>query len=314
MFAALLTAVLWSISSLSGTRASRHIGGPTANRLRLSLALVALGIYAAVVHAQLAGPWFWWFVLSGAVGMGLGDTFIFAAYERLGTRLPVLITHCLAGPLAALCEWLWLGSGLTWAETGLCALILGGVAVALVPGLRVTSSGGTLRMGIVFAVASAMMVGFSAVIIRKSYAVAGPAAAGFDGLSAAFMRGLGGVALTWALLPAATLGARLTHHVTAQLSSQTQDQAPARPRSWRRGWPWLALTALCGPTLGMGAYQFALSTGKAGPVHAVLAILPILVMPLAWLMEGDRPTRWAVIGGGLAVTGAVWMALLHHGS
>lgn len=312
MFAALLTAIMWSISSLCGARAARHIGGPTANRSRLTIALVLLGIYTAVVGARLDGPWFWWFVVSGAVGMGLGDTFVFAAYERLGTRLPVLITHCLAGPLAALVEWLWLGVGLTWGESALCALILGGVAVALVPGLRVSSSGGQLRMGILFAIASAVMVGFSAVLVRKSYAVAGPAAAGFDGLAAAFMRGLGGVALTWALLPATSLGARLTQQVTAQLSSQPQAQAAPAERSWRRAWPWLAVTALCGPCLGMGSYQLALSTGKAGPVHAVLAILPILVMPLAWLMEGDRPTRWAILGGGLAVTGAVWMALIHH--
>src|SRR5258708_6700845 len=155
MFAALLTAVMWSLSSISGARAARHRAGPTATRTRRPRARVALGISPAGAGAQLNGPWFWWFVLSGAVGMGLGDTFVFAAYERLGTRLPVLITHCLAGPLAALCEWLWLGVGLTWAETALCALILGGVAVALVPGMRLTSSGGPLRMGPLFSVASA---------------------------------------------------------------------------------------------------------------------------------------------------------------
>jgi len=36
-------------------------------------------------------------------------------------------------------------------------------------------------------------------------------------------------------------------------------------------------------------------------------------MPLAWFMEGDRPTRWAILGGGLAVGAAVRMALLHSG-
>src|SRR5476649_2125001 len=98
------------------------------------------------------------FVLSGAVGMGLGDRFLFAGYERIGTRLPILITYCLSGPLAATVEWLTRGVGLSLEECVLCALIVLGVATALVPGLRLDASGPRLRSGLLFSLASAMMV------------------------------------------------------------------------------------------------------------------------------------------------------------
>jgi uncharacterized membrane protein len=307
---AILTAVLWSLSSVCGARAARCLGGPAANRLRLSLALIVLGAYVLCFPTPLGGRWFWLMVLSGAVGMGLGDLFLFAAYERLGTRLPVLITHSLAGPLAAVCEWLTRGVTLSATEILLCAIILLGVAIALVPGIRLNATGTRLRSGVLLGIASAVMVGSSAVLIRESNALTALEGIRCDGLTQAFIRGLGGTAISWAILPLLTLGGQQAER--SSLPAQPAIlAAPVSP--WRDGWPWLVATALCGPFLGMACYQAALTTGKAGTVHAVLAILPILVMPMTWVLEGDRPTRWAVLGGGLAVAAAVLMALLHHG-
>lgn len=294
---AILTAVLWSLSSVCGARAARSLGGPAANRLRLSLALILLGIYVLAVPTPMGGRWFWLMLISGALGMGLGDLCLFAAYERLGTRLPVLITHSLAGPFAAVCEWLTRGVLLSGIEILLCAVILLGVAIALVPGIRLNATGTRLSSGVLFGIASAVLVGASAVLIRESNALITAGDLHCDGLTQAFIRGLGGTAISWAILP----------FLNRSGSAVLQQEHP-----WRDGWPWLVGTALFGPLIGMGCYQVALTQGKAGTVHAVLAILPILVMPLTWIMEGDRPTRWAVLGGGVAVSAAVLMALVHH--
>jgi drug/metabolite transporter (DMT)-like permease len=307
VLAALVTACLWTLSGVSGASASRHLGGPTANRLRLTLAMLPLGAWAAWHADQCAGGWFWWFVLSGAVGMGLGDRFLFAGYERIGTRLPILITYCLSGPLAATVEWLTRGVGLSVEECVLCALIVLGVATALVPGLRLDASGPRLRSGLLFSLASALMVGVAAVIIRAGYAQVADHGGTCDGASSSFMRVLGGFTLSWALLPVLAWGRRLPG------ATRTAAAGEPSPRNWRKAWPGLLGTTLCGPFLGMIGYQIALSGDKAGTVHAVLAIVPILIMPLAWLLEGDRPTRWSILGGALAVGAAVRMALLHAG-
>jgi hypothetical protein len=56
---------------------------------------------------------------------------MFVALQRIGPRLTMLLTHCLAAPLAATTEWLWLGEGLGWKEILYAGIILGGVALAL---------------------------------------------------------------------------------------------------------------------------------------------------------------------------------------
>jgi drug/metabolite transporter (DMT)-like permease len=61
--------------------------------------------------------------------------------------------------------------------------------------------------------------------------------------------------------------------------------------------------------VGVAFYQLALSQVKAGVVQAVLALIPLLVIPLTWLVEGDRPTRRSLLGGAVAVCGVVILVL-----
>lgn len=46
------------------------------------------------------------------------------------------MVQCLAAPIAALTEWLWLDTRLTGSQLGWSAFILGGVALALMPSRR----------------------------------------------------------------------------------------------------------------------------------------------------------------------------------
>jgi len=66
--------------------------------------------------------------------------------------------------------------------------------------------------------------------------------------------------------------------------------------------------ALCGPTLGVGAYQWALNGLPAGIVLSVIALSPILIIPLAMKFEGERPTLRSIIGSVVAVAGVIVMA------
>ena len=47
------------------------------------------------------------------VGFGLGDWALFEALPRIGSGLTVLLAQCLAAPIAAITEWLWLGTEMT---------------------------------------------------------------------------------------------------------------------------------------------------------------------------------------------------------
>jgi len=278
------------VSSVASARSAALLGGMTANRARLALASALLVLAVVAVGA---GSWTaaaWWFVASGIIGLGAGDIALFLAYERLGARLPALMTHCLGAPLGAALEWIWLGNGLHLSEAlGILAILLG-VGLALAP------RRGEVVMtfpGLLLGVISATGLAVSAVVSRQGYAAAVATGAPMPWLDAALLRNLGGLALMLAVIP-----------LWGLLRPE-----PPQPRPWRQAAPWLGLTALVGPGIGVVCLQAALVTTKAGVVQAIVALVPLLVMPLTWWLEGDRPGPRAILGGLLAVAGVMVMAL-----
>jgi drug/metabolite transporter (DMT)-like permease len=302
---AVLTVLLWAVSATCSSRTSRHLGGPRANRWRLVIAAALLGI---VVHAWIGlpqGSAVPWLLLSGAIGLGLGDLAMFAAYERIGARLTVLMTQCLAVPVAGTLEWAWLGHAMQPAEIGWCAVIMAGTTMALIPGCHLPAGSGR-TLGYACGALSALGLGISGVVSRRAFTLDGAGLGGIEGgVAAAYLRNLGGLGCAFLALLTVPALVRWGGPITRLWQ---RSQAVEHP-DWRAGWPWLAVSALVGPGLGVVCYQWALTGNLAGPVQAILATLPVVILPMAWWSEGDRPTPLAIVGGLVAVGGAVCLAL-----
>src|SRR3954451_8796722 len=133
MFPSVLATVLFSFSVIFASRSAKVLGGPVANLSRLMVAVCLLGIWAHGFGSGLRGPALPWLLAGGVIGFGFGDMALFGALTRIGPRLSILLTQCLAAPLAALAEWLWLGTTLRGIALACGAVILGGVAIALAP-------------------------------------------------------------------------------------------------------------------------------------------------------------------------------------
>ena len=74
---------------------------------------------------------------------------------------------------------------------------------------------------------------------------------------------------------------------------------------------WLLGAALCGPVIGVSCFQWALISGTpSAVVLAVTATSPLLIIPMAYFTEGDRPSGRAVFGSVVAVGGVVWLCLM----
>src|SRR5688572_32591773 len=116
VWAAFLTTILFSISAVCGQRTSKMLGGTEANFWRLCFAALLLAAYAHTLGAGIEGKAFWIFFVSGCIGFGFGDAALFQALPRIGSRLSVLMVLCLSSPIAALLEWLWLGTTLSARE------------------------------------------------------------------------------------------------------------------------------------------------------------------------------------------------------
>jgi len=304
VLAAFLTTILWAGSIVCAWRAAKLIGGAEANFWRLSLSTVLLAVWANTCGRGLFGEAFPIFVLSGLIGIGIGDTAMFQALPRMGSRLTSLLVTCLTPPFAALIEWLWLGTTLRLTQI-LCGMIaLAGVALALAPGKHLRLSRGVILAGATACAVSALAGAVGAVLSRKGYAIANHAAQPLDGGTAAFERLLGGllVAGVWLLL---ARHREIKAHLTG-----TGPETEVGLRKWRTVWPWVLANSILGQTLGVSCYQWALEQLPTGVVLSISALTPLTVIPLARISEGEQPTRQSLVGSVIAVAGVVGLALL----
>lgn len=292
MFASFLTTILFSLSVIFAARSARMIGGARANLARICIATCLLGIYALSLGQGIRGASLPWFFLSGVIGFGLGDLALFGALPRIGPRLAILLTQCLAAPIAAVAEWAWLGTMLRAADLACAAVILGGVAIALAPDRGLGVDRRTFWIGVLCGIGSALGQAFGAVVSRKANDIATLTNLPIDGGTAAFQRALGGVLLT-----------SLAFWLTRKKRAVEDSAQPAV--NWRAAAPVVAANALAGPTVGVGCYQWALSTTPSGLVLPIIATSPLVTIVLSFFLEKLRPTRRAVLGGLVAVAGAV---------
>lgn len=309
MLASFLTAFLFALSATCASHSVRALGPMRANLGRLVLATVVLGAFAHTLGGGLTSASLPWFLLSGVIGMGLGDLGVYGALPYLGSRLTVLITQCLAAPLAALGEWLWLGTRLTMTQIAWGLVILAGVAFAITPSRSSPPRVRVRPVGFFFGFLAACGQGFGALVSRKGVNVAEAAGemagnATF-GLTAAYQRILAGLVFTvgWFLV------LRLLRRPSVMRAPAPGESAVGQPSAWRRAWGWMIANGMAGPVLGVGCYQWALATTPSGIVLPIVAIAPLLSIPIALWLEGDRPTRRSIVGGVIAVAGSIALTM-----
>ncbi|MBP9223815.1 MAG: DMT family transporter [Verrucomicrobiales bacterium] len=301
MFAAILTTLFFAFSSVTGQRVAIRMGSAWGNLVRLTLAALILGILVLLLTPDaIRWPSFQWFFLSGLIGFGMGDVALFTAYERLGSRLTILLNLCLAPLFAMTMEWAWLGNGVSGKVIFCAMLILSGVIMAIRPGAKSrqkTARRGSFGTGIFAAIVAGLGQGTGAVISRKAEVVAQELGAQGSGITAAFQRVLAGLLFS-------ALSVLVIRFFFAKKHSENWRSPLDRTIA-----PWLIGAALCGPVIGVSFFQMALQSLESGVALAVVALTPIVMMPLAMITEGDHPSRLAIIGAFVAVTGVVLLNL-----
>ncbi|MCB1206084.1 MAG: EamA family transporter [Verrucomicrobiae bacterium] len=301
MIAAILTTFLFAFSAVTGQRVAVKLGGAWGNLVRLILAALILGIIVLVTNpGAIRWASFQWFFVSGLIGFGLGDVALFKAYERIGSRLTILLNLCLAPLFAMALEWLWLGNSVGIRGVACALIILTGVGLAVRPGsqsLAKVPRRGRFWVGILFALTAGFGQGSGAVISRKAEEVAAVLEAGGTGITAAFQRVVAGLVFS-----------AVTVALVRFFGSREERESWNTPFD-RKVLPWLFGAALFGPVIGVSCFQWALQDLKSGIVLSVVALTPIVLMPLARITEGDHPTRLALVGAVVAVAGVVLLYL-----
>jgi len=299
MGAALLTTLLFAMSAVCGHRVARQTGGVEANFWRITLATLFLTLWAFTFGSQFSGtPG--WFMLSGFFGIGLGDSFFFQALPRLGSRRTVLLTQCLTAPMAAVIEWLWLGTTLNRAEVACVGVILAGVAIALAPDDHLKLPAREWKVGVGAGILGALGGAVGAVIIRKGYAALGAGGMAVDAGTTGYQRVVGGILIpTLALLAVKWRSAHDHGPVFGDRAWRVSLD------KWRRIWPWVLANALAGQTLGVTCMQWALKNNPAAVVQAIIATSPLVLLPMTRIVDGERIGWRALAGALVAVAGVI---------
>lgn len=297
MLASFLTAFFFALTATCASHSARLLGPARANIGRLIIAVAVLGLFAHTLGHGFTSASLPWFVLSGIIGMGLGDLAVFAALPLLGSRITVLMTQCLAAPVAALGEWLWLGTRLTAAQILWGGLILGGVALAITPSRKNPPRVKVRAIGFLFGFLAACGQGVGALVSRKGVNIAQAAGESVQdvtfGLTAAYHRILAGFVFV------------VVWFAVLRIVQRLPSGSAVGPAGRRRAFLWMTANGLAGPVLGVGCYQWALATTPSGIVLPIVATAPLISIPIAFWLEGDRPPRRAIVGGVLAVAGCI---------
>jgi len=293
MIAAILTTFCFAASAILARRSAGMLGSQSANLARQAVALVILGLWAHWFGQGVRGPGLLMFIFSGILGFGLGDIALFEALPRIGAGLTVLIVQCLAVPIGAVTEWLWLGTRITPPQMVGAAVILAGVALAMAPERESAIPRGHRRAGLIFAIIGAFGQAWGAVVSRQGFLLDHHAGLQMDGPSSAYQRLLGGIVCV-----------ALVAGVTGVITRWSQRKAP-QDRPWRLAMPWILGNGVVGPVLGVTCYQWGLRDSPSAIVLSIVSTTPLAVMMLSFVFEKTRPNPRALIGSLLAVLGVV---------
>ena len=289
---ALGAATCWAASALLSARPAKRLGAVRFVRWRMFLVLLILwpltGLSGAWVHIS-------WdqgaaMVLSGLIGITLGDSALFAAMNRLGPRRTGVLftTHAL---FSAALGFIWLGERLGLQAYGGAILAVTGVMIAVAWGHRQQVADpweptGNLRTGVALALGAAACQSLGALLAK-------PALTGEGALAPELALTLR-VSAAWVALV-----------VVGWWSTKARAMRPS-PLSWQAIQD-TAISGWVGMGVGMGLLLWALSLGSMGAVGVLSSVSPVLVLPMLWIINRRPPTWGAWLGAALAVMGSALM-------
>jgi drug/metabolite transporter (DMT)-like permease len=290
--AGLLTSVAWSGTSVLFTKATQQVGSIIVNRVRVLLALVFLMLLNLVFSGYLlptdAGMESWiWFALSGAIGYALGDVFLFQSFLCIGAQRGMLMMS-LAPLMSAGLAWIFFSETLSGMQMLGVLVTLAGVAVVILRRRNEAShSACSPLQGALYGLGAAAGQAVGYVLSKQGLA------GGLSPLAGNSIRMLAAVIVLWTL---AGLQGK---------ARQTLQSVRARPDVLR----WLAMAAFTGPVLGATLSLYALQHTQVGVASTLIALPPVFLLPVSWLVFKEKFDWGAVLGTLTAIAGVAILFL-----
>lgn len=234
----------------------------------IALLLVVTQLFLPPVNLPVSA--YGWLLLSGVVGIGIGDTCFFQALNKIGDTQSVLITETLAPIFTALLAMVWIAEWLTWQQWLGIALVL--VSVDMVVKVRrKTQLHLFAPSGYIYAAIAAVCQAVGAVISRDiltTYTF-------LDAFNASLVRLTGGLLIIVLLM--------------AVMKKRWLPQSDEPARMWRM----FALATLLGTAAALYLQMVAFANAKAGVVQTLIATSAVMSLAVAWVV-GEKAGKATV--------------------
>jgi drug/metabolite transporter (DMT)-like permease len=284
-FAALLTALFWTVTSLSFESASHKIGSIAVNILRLIIGFAFLSAFTLIrrgfilpVDASLEN-WLW-LSLSGLIGFVFGDLFLFKSYTMIGSRFSMLIMT-LVPPITAFFSFAILGERLTLYHYLGMTLTFSGIAMAIFsrPAKGEKLSLKLAPRGIMYAFGGA--VGQALGLVLSKFGMKN-----YDPFAATQIRIIAGI---FGYVILVTFMARWKN-----VRSATHN---------RSGMILTSVGAFFGPFLGVSFSLIAVKYTEAGIASTIMALVPVFIIIPAVVLFRQKVTLAEILGAIVSVAG-----------
>lgn len=287
---ALLTAFLWSVTSLLFASAVTRIGSVQLNVSRQLLALIFLSIVIFIFGFNFSPTTrqIFYLSLSGFIGLTFGDSFLFLAYREIGARISMLVMS-LSPAVAALLAFLLLGEKLNLLS--ILGMIITISGILLVVYERDGSKSDKINyLGLLFAFLASIGQGIGLVLAKIAFMDSNNSLNGFVATSVRLAASIS------ILLPASILMKKLKNPIEVFRKD---------PRA-------LMFTiggSIAGPFLGITFSLIAVSHTKVGIASTIMALPPVIMLPLVRYFYNERLTYRSILGAFIAVAGVAILFL-----
>jgi len=289
-FSALGVAVCWTLSALFFEKAGSKIGSLAVNVIRLTMAVVLLGLAGWVARGYFfpsdatAYQWFW-LSLSGFIGFFLGDLCLFHSYSIIGSRMAQLVMT-LAPPITAFIGFLFLGEHLSFRQIMGISIAVFGILIAMLGKEKGEKLNFNVPVkGFLFAFGGAAGQALGLIISKKGIG-------NYDAISATQIRAITGGISFFLLVTFLHRWGSIRHAVSDKF-----------------GVKFVLFGSIAGPVIGVTLSLFAIQHTEAGVAATLMGLVPIFIILPSAIMFKERITPFQILGAFISVAGCVLLFL-----
>ena len=282
---AISAAAIWSMVALSATRIVRYFGSYNYNFLRLLGIIIFLFPYVylnwdSIYFNQSV---FNAIILSSIIGIVIGDTFLFVCLKRLGPRRQALL-FSLQIPFTIVLAEIFLKTLPSFAELTGCVLIFSGILIAIqfnrtIPDDDLENIQGNKYTGLFAGVGLALCQSIGIILMK-------PALASTDPIIVSYLR---------VIVAAVIMFGSLFFIKNNKILEKMRDIKKTI---------FSIFLGFMGMGVGMTMLIIALKNGNPGVISTLSSTMPIMIIPILWIVTKNYAGNLALVGAFLTCIGA----------